>query len=132
MRNLSKRDFLFESTISKIYIYFVNFDFEFINIQNNKNISLKLNNRHCINCIIEYKNEKCYAIKEKNYSLAIISLFKDYSILFKLDFIIIEIYFLRKIIFKKIETQLNNNIIIYKRSQKIAKYIKIIEQYSHI
>jgi len=130
--DLSKRDFLFESTISKIYVYFVNFKFEFINIQNNKNVSLKLSNRCRVSRIVKYKNEECYAIKKKNYSLATISLFKDYFILFKLDFISVKIRSSRKIIFKKIKTQLDNNIIVYEISKKIAKYFKIIKRYSRI
>jgi len=64
-KNLSKRDFLFESTILEIYIYFVNFEFEFINIRNNKNISLKLNNCCRVNYIIKYKNKECYAVEKK-------------------------------------------------------------------
>jgi len=102
-KNLLEKDFLFESTISEIYIYFVNFKFEFINIQNNKNVSLKLSNRCRVNRIVKYKNKKCYTIEKKNYFLATISFFKNHFILFKLNFINIEIRFSRKIIFKKIK-----------------------------
>jgi len=103
-KDLLKRDFLFELTILKIYTYFVNFEFEFINIRNNKNVSLKLSNCCRINCIVKYKNKKCYAIKEKHYFLTTISFFEDYSILFKLNSISVEIRSLREIIFKKIKT----------------------------
>jgi len=85
------------------YVYFVNFKFEFINIRNNKNVFLKLSNCCRINRIVEYKNEKCYAIEKKNYFLATISLFKNYLILFKLNLINVEICFSREIIFKKNE-----------------------------
>jgi len=36
--DLLKKDFLFKSIMLKIYVYFVNSKFEFINIRNNKNI----------------------------------------------------------------------------------------------
>jgi len=74
--NLLKKIFLFELTISKIYIYFVNFEFEFINIRNNKNVFLKLNNRCRVNRIVKYKNEKYYAIEKKNYFLTTIFFFR--------------------------------------------------------
>jgi len=102
--NLLKRDFLFKLTILEIYVYFVNFDFEFINIRNNKNVSLKLSNCCCVNCIVKYKNKKYYVIEEKNYFFATIFFFEDYLILSKLNLISVEIRFLRKIIFKKIKT----------------------------
>jgi len=130
--NLSKRNFLFKSTILEIYVYFVNFEFEFINIRNNKNVSLKLSNCRRVNCIVKYKNIEYYTVEEKNYFLTTISLFEDYLILFKLNLISIEICSLREIIFKKIKTQLNNSIIVYKMLQKITEYLKIIEQYSRI
>jgi len=129
---LSKKDFLFESTISEIYVYFVNFEFEFINIRNNKNVSLKLSNCCRVNRIVKYKNKKYYTVEKKNYFLTTIFLFEDYFILFKLNLISAEIRFSRKIIFKKIETQLNNSIIVYEISEKIAKYLKIIKRYSRI
>jgi len=131
-KNLSKKNFLFESTILEIYVYFVNFEFEFINIQNNKNVSLKLSNCCRVSCIVKYKNKEYYAIEEKNYFLATISLFEDYSILFKLDLINVEICSSQEIIFKKIKIQLDNRIIVYKILQKITKYFKIIERYSRI
>jgi len=130
--DLSKRDFLFESTISEIYVYFVNFGFEFINIRNDKNVSLKLNNCRRVSCIVEYKNEEYYAVEKKNHFLTTISLSEDYFILFKLDFMSAGIRFSRKIIFKKIEIQLNNSIIVYGISEKIAEYLKIIERHSRI
>jgi len=102
--NLLKRNFLFKLTILKIYVYFVNFKFEFINIRNNKNVFLKLNNCCRISCIVKYKNKKCYAIEKKNYFFATISFFEDYFILSKLDFINVEIRSSRKTIFKKIKT----------------------------
>jgi len=131
-KNLSKKDFLFESTILEIYIYFVNFEFEFINIRNNKNVFLKLNNCCCVNCIVKYKNKKYYAVEKKNYFLTTIFFFENYFILFKLNLIDVGICFSRKIIFKKIEIQLNNNIIVYRILQKITEYFKIIEQYLRI
>jgi len=101
--DLLKRDFLFELTILEIYIYFVNFEFEFINIRNNKNISLKLSNCCRVNRIVKYKNKECYTIEKKNYFLITISFFEDYLILFKLNSINIEICFSREIIFEKIK-----------------------------
>ncbi len=90
--------------LSKIYVYFVNFEFEFINIRNNKSVSLKLDNCCCVNRIIKYKNKKYYIVKVENYFLTTISFFKNYLILSKLDSINVEICSSRKIIFKKIKT----------------------------
>ena len=100
-KDLLKRDFLFELIMSKTYVYFVNFKFEFINIRNNKNVSLKLSNCCRVSRIIKYKNKKCYAIEKKNYSLTTIFFFEDYFILFKLNFINVNIRFEKKLYLKK-------------------------------
>jgi len=50
--------------------------------------------------------------------------------LLKLNFA--KIYFFQKIILKKIEIWLKNNIIIYNLFNKVAKYIKIINCYLRI
>ncbi len=79
-------NFLFEFIMLEAYAYFVNANFQFINFRNDKKISQKFNNRRRIKRIVKYKNEKCYIVKKKNYLLATISFFEDYSILFKLNF----------------------------------------------
>jgi len=127
---LFKRNFLFEFTMLRTYVYFMNANFQFINFRKNKEFSLELDNRRRVKRIIKYKNKECYIVKKKNHFLATISFFEDHLILLKLNFAKIRLS--QKIILKKMKAQLKNSIIIYNLSNEIAKYVKIINRHLRI
>ena len=66
---LFKRNFLFELTMSRVYIYFVNANFQFFNFRNNEKFFIELDCCRRVNCIVKYKDEKYYTIKNENYFL---------------------------------------------------------------
>ena len=70
-KSLSNRNFLFESKIRNIYFYFINIEFNFINVRNDNNSLFIIFRRYKINSIMKYKVEKAYFINLKNHFLII-------------------------------------------------------------
>ena len=63
--NLSKRDFFFEFSIFEIYAHFVNARIHFVNVRNDKNISIYLFERQRVEIMVKYEVKKYYSIIRK-------------------------------------------------------------------
>lgn len=114
------------------YAHFVNAEIHFINVRNDKSVSLEIENRRRVNRIVKYEDEKCYSMKEENHSLVTISLFEKHSMLFKLDLMSVEICSSREIISKDMKIRLKNNIIIYELFDVVTRFVDVITRHLRI
>ena len=72
-KKFSNKKVFFEFFLKKIYVYVININFNFVNIRNNKNISLIILSRKEFDVIIKCENFEIYFMIEKNHFLVFIS-----------------------------------------------------------
>ena len=124
-----KRDFLFELSIFEIYAHVMNADIHFVNIWNDKNISIYLFERQRVEIIIKYETKEYYLVNSENHSLVFILVEILQSLLFKIDSRVI---ISTREIKKELKIKINNEIILYEKSKTIDRFIEIVQRYSRI
>ena len=102
--------------MNKVYIYFINLNFNFVFIRNNNISSLIISRRYKIDFVIEYEVKEKYSIQIKNYFL-IIKIIKDKELILKkfINLIIFRLIIEKIIIDLILKTRLLNKIIIYEK-----------------
>ena len=127
--SLSKRDFLFELSIFETYVHFVNADIHFVNVRNDKNISIYLFERQRVGIIVKYETKECYLVNSENHSLAFILVEISHSLLFKIDSRVIKS---TREVKKKLKIKMNNEITLYEKSKTIERLMKVVRRHLKI
>ena len=129
---LLNRDFFFKPCLEEIYIYFIDFKVNFINIQNKKEVPLYISHYQRIGTIIKYKARESYFIEINNYLLAAKSCDNKALIIAEL----IRMFNLKPAIIRilnpLIETKLLSGITIYRNKKDIIAIRSIAKKYSRI
>ena len=57
--------------MKNVYFYFINIEFNFVNIRNNNDFLFIISRRYKINSIMKYEIEKTYLVNLKNHFLIV-------------------------------------------------------------
>ena len=102
--------------MNNVYFYFVNVDFNFINVRNNNDFLFIIFHFYKINLIMKYEIKKAYFVNLKNHFLIIKFSSNKKFIFIKFTNLLNLKSFLKKIIINfTLKIKLFNNIIIYEK-----------------